>query len=182
MPLDKPNPCSKLAHYRFISSSCGGEGVQFQHNHRQGVDNLLAEPTVDYFYFFWNGCSALARQFFLQFGLVAKPASNKSRSAGGLCTRWVSGYMWSRPQAESVARQTCRVARQTCRHLNVSSTDGSTCTLKINTGGTGDASSDACGCAAPDGRELGKSKKWQQAYSHMLTGKVRRDLELQVAI
>ena len=46
------------------------------------------------------------------------------------------------------------------RNENVSFTDGSTCTLKINADDTGDASSDACGCAAPDGRELGKSKKW----------------------
>ena len=57
---------------------------------------------------------ALARQpghavvFLLQYGLVAggnKPASNKSRSAGGLWTRWVSGCMWSMPQAESVVSQ-----------------------------------------------------------------------------
>ena len=42
----------------------------------------------------------------MQCGLVAdKPASNKSRGAGGLWTRWVSGCMWSRPQAESVAGQ-----------------------------------------------------------------------------
>ena len=42
----------------------------------------------------------------MQCGLFAdEPASNKSRSAGGRWTRWVSGCMWSRPQAESVASQ-----------------------------------------------------------------------------
>ena len=65
------------------------------------------------------------------------------------------------------------------RNENVSSTDGSTCTLKINADDTGDASSDACGCAAPDGRELGTSKKWQNKYWYMLTDEVRRNLELE---
>ena len=40
----------------------------------------------------------------LQCGLVAdRPASNKSRGAGGLWTQWVPGCVWSRPQSESAA-------------------------------------------------------------------------------
>ena len=41
----------------------------------------------------------------LQCGLVAKPGSNKSRSADGLWARWVPGCIWPRPQAESVVRR-----------------------------------------------------------------------------
>ena len=51
--------------------------------------------------------------------------------------------------------------------------------LKINADDAGDASFDACGCAAPDGDERVKSKKWENKYSYMLTDKIRRDLELE---
>ena len=43
----------------------------------------------------------------------------------------------------------------------------------------GTASSNDCGCAAPDGHELGKTNKWQNTYSYMLTEETQRHLELE---
>ena len=66
-----------------------------------------------------------------------------------------------------------------CPHNeNISSTDGATCTPKINADDTGDTSSDACRCAAPGGCELSTTKKWEKKYSYMLTDKVQHNLEV----